>query len=214
MRNLLAVLVVVLLCSSTLSAQKMKQKASFGFKVGANISTFRSAIDYLDFDQSPKLGQVYGGFVQIPVSSSFYIQPEFLYSQLGAKAKSALWGDATFRYNYFSVPVLAKYKVCKNFNVFAGPEFDFLIRARLKQLYKTTTVTYDVKDFDFAYTAGLGVSGKKWTFDARYIHGSQDVSPETGENSFYNQAVQVTVGYKLQPVTKKAKKARKEKKKK
>lgn len=211
MRKLSAVLVVVLLCSSTLSAQKVKQKASFGFKAGTNISTFRSAIDYPDFDQSFKLGMVFGGFVQIPVSSSFYIQPEFLYSQLGGKAESSLWGDATFRYNYFSVPVLAKYKIGNVFNVYAGAEFDFLIRARLKQLYKTTTVTYDVKDFDFAYTAGFGTNGKKWTFDARYIHGSQDVSPETAVNSFFNQAVQFTVGYKLQPKTKKAAKAKKKK---
>ena len=196
----------VILCTAIVSAQTMKQKASFGFKVGANVSSFRTAVDYQDFEANLKLGQVYGAFVQIPVSAKFYIQPEFLYSQLGAKAKSNLWGDVTFRYNYFSVPVHIKYKVVKSFNVFAGADFNVLLRARQKQVYETSTITYDVNDFDFCYTAGLGTSAKKWTFDARYIHGSKDVSARPDKTTFFNQAVQFTVGYKMQHKTRKAKK--------
>ncbi|MBC7946893.1 MAG: PorT family protein [Chitinophagaceae bacterium] len=197
MRNLLAAMVAVVLSCSTLSAQTLKEKTSFGFKAGVNISTFRTAIDYQNFKPAVKLGQVFGGFVQIPVSSRFIIQPEFLYSQLGAKTESQFWGEATFRYNYFSIPVLVKYKLISTWNVFAGAEADFLIRARQKQSLKTSTITNDIKDFDFAYTAGFGTAGPRWIFDARYIHGSQDVSPSAGENTFFNQAVQLTLGYKL-----------------
>jgi Outer membrane protein beta-barrel domain len=207
MRKLLAAPVVILLCCSAVFAQK--PKAAFGFKAGVNVSTFRTAVDYSDFDRNLKLGQVFGAFVQIPVCSSrFTIQPEFLYSQMGAKGTSTAFGEATFRYNYFSMPVLVKYKVAKTFNVFAGVEADFLVRARLKQLYKTSTITYDIKDFDFAYTAGVGASAKQWTFDLRYIHGSQDVSPVADETTFFNQAVQFTLGYKLHRSTKKAKVAK------
>lgn len=209
MRKSLAALAAILLLCSAVFAQKAKTKATLGFKAGVNVSTFRPAVDYSDFDPNLKLGQVFGAFVQIPVCNTrFSIQPEFLYSQLGAKSSSTLWGDATFRYNYFSVPVLVKYKVVTGFHVFAGAEADFLIRARLKQLYKTSTVTYDIKDFDFAYTAGLSASGKKWVFDIRYIHGSQDVSPEPDQNTLFNQAVQATVGYKLHKKAKKAKKTK------
>lgn len=213
MRKLFTAVVVMLLCYSTMSAQKMKQKASLGFKAGVNVSSFRTAVDYTDFDPNVKLGVVLGGFVQIPVSARVTIQPEFLYSQLGAQASSGLWGDVTFRYNYFSVPVLIKYNVVKSFYVYAGGEADFLIRARQKQIYKTTTITYGIKDFDFAYTGGIGTSAKKWTFDLRYIHGSQDVSAAPGQTTFFNQAVQVTLGYKLQPKKAKAKKAKAKKKK-
>jgi hypothetical protein len=197
MRKLLAAVVAVLLCCSALFAQHKKEKSSFGFKAGVNISTFRTAVDYLSFDQSPKLGQVFGAFVQIPLSSHFILQPEFLYSQMGSMAKSTLWGDVTFRYNYFSIPLLLKYKIGKVFNISAGFEANNLIRARQKQTYKTSTITNDIKDFDFAYTAGIATSGKTWTFDLRYIHGSQDVSPAPATTTFFNQAVQVTVGYKL-----------------
>lgn len=212
MRKVSAVVAALLLCTSVVFAQKMKKKAEFGFKAGVNISSFRTAVDYSDFGPDVKLGQVFGGFVQIPVTSRFFIQPEFLYSQLGSKAGSTIWGEVTFRYNYFSMPVLLKYNLVKSLNVYVGGEFDFLIRARTVELYKTSTVTNDVNDFDFGYTAGLGTSGKKWTFDARYIHGSRDVSPVPETNTFFNQAVQLTVGYKLHKRAK-AKKAKGDKKK-
>jgi len=212
MRKLPAALVAVLLCCSAVFAQQKKEKPSFGFKAGVNISTFRTAVDYSDFEPTPKLGQVFGAFVQIPLSSHFILQPEFLYSQMGSMAKSTLWGQTTFRYNYFSIPVLLKYKIGKTFSVSAGFEADNLLRARQKQTYKTSTITYDIKDFDFAYTAGIATAGKSWTFDLRYIHGSQDVSPAAGETTFFNQAVQVTVGYKLPKKVKKTRKATKAKK--
>ncbi|MEI9911958.1 MAG: porin family protein [Bacteroidota bacterium] len=197
MRKLLPALVAVWLCCPSVFAQHKKEKASFGFKAGVNISSFRTAIDYSDFEPTPKLGQVFGAFVQIPLSSRFILQPEFLYSQMGSMAKSTLWGDVTFRYNYFSIPVLLKYKIGKIFSASAGFEANNLVRARQKQTTKTTTITNDIKDFDFAYTAGIATAGKTWTFDIRYIHGSQDVSPAPATTTFFNQAVQLTVGYKL-----------------
>jgi hypothetical protein len=208
MRKSLVAIAALMLCCSAVFAQHMKGKPSFGFKAGVNVSTFRTAVDYSDFGPSPKMGQVFGAFVQIPISSRFFLQPEFLYSQMGSMAKSTLWGDVTFRYNYFSIPVLLKYKVGKTFNVSAGFEANNLIRARQKQVTKTSTITYDIKDFDFAYTAGIGTSSNKWIFDLRYIHGSQDVSPASSQTTFFNQAVQVTVGYKLHKKAKKAKKAK------
>jgi hypothetical protein len=209
MRKSLAAMVAVLFCCSALFAQHTKEKMRLGFKAGVNVSTFRTAVDYSDFGPHMKLGQVFGAFVQVPVCSSrFLVQPEFLYSQMGAKATSSLWGDVTFRYNYFSIPVLVKYKFATGFNVFAGPQFDMLIRARQKQINKTSTITYGIKDFDFVYTAGLGASSKNWIFDIRYMHGSQDVSPAAGETTFFNQGIQATVGYKLYKRTKKAKKAK------
>jgi hypothetical protein len=208
MRKLSAAAVAVLLCCSTAIGQNLKEKTEFGFKAGVNISSFRTAVDYSDFKPGIKLGQVFGAFVHIPLSSRFSLQPEFLYSQLGAKAESTLWGAVTFRYNYFSIPLLVKYKAVKNWTVFAGGEADLLIRARQKQLIKTSTITNEIRDFDFAFTAGIGTSGKNVTFDIRYIHGTQDVSPDAGNTTFFNQGVQATVGYKLHKKAKKAKTAK------
>ena len=205
MRKTLAATVAVLLCCSTIFAQHTKEKLGFGFKAGVNVTTFRTAVDYSDFDPHLKLGQVFGAFAQVPLSSRFLVQPEFLYSQMGSGAHSTQWGDVIFRYNYFSIPILVRYKVNGWLNVFAGPQFDLLIRATQKQTNKVSTITYGIQDFDFLYTAGVGTASKSWTFDLRYMHGSQDVSPDFGTTTFFNQGVQATVGYKLSKKTKKAK---------
>ena len=203
MRNLLAALAVFLLFNSVTFAQFKKEKSVFGFKAGVNISGFRTAVDYADFESQPKAGQVFGGFVNIPVSPRWSLQPEFLYSQLGTRSNSTTWGNATFRYNYFSMPLVMKYRITKCLNAFAGGDANFLIRATLKGDVHKEYVTNDIKDFDFAYTAGIGADSKRWTFDARYIHGTQDVSPDASHTTFFNKAIQATVGYKL---IKKAKK--------
>jgi hypothetical protein len=209
MRKLPAVVVAVLFCCSSIFAQPIKEKTKFGFKAGGNLSGFRPGAKYPEIGLDLKTGVVLGAFVHIPISKRFSLQPEFLYSQLGSKSNSIRWGYVTFRYNYFSIPLLVKYKVTHHFNVFAGAEFDNLIRARQKGS-PTKTITYDVKDFDFAYTAGIGASfSRHWTFDIRYIHGTQDVSVEPNETTFYNRAVQATFGYKLNKGAKKVKKAKK-----
>jgi Outer membrane protein beta-barrel domain len=211
MRKLLAAMVAVLLCCTATFAQTGKAKSALGFKAGMNVSTFRTAVDYSDFESSLKVGYVLGAFVEIPLKSRFVLQPEFLYSQMGSKGSSSEWGSVTFKYNYFSIPLLLKYKVAKSFTVFAGPEADFLIRARQKDFFRTTTITNDIQDFDCGFTVGAEYwFSKSWVLGARYIHGINDVSLDDEGHTFFNQGLQVNVGYKL---FRKIKKAKKEKKK-
>jgi hypothetical protein len=57
-------------------------------------------------------------------------------------------------------------------------------------------------------------ASRNFVVGARYIHGSQDVSTKSGQNTFFNQGVQVTVGYKLLKKTHKKERVKKERKKK
>lgn len=95
--------------------------------------------------------------------------------------------------------MLVKFKVFEKWNLVAGPEFDFLIRAREKDyLNHRNTLTNDIKDFDFAFTVGFETwLSKNVVVGARYIHGTQDVSSTPNENTLFNQAVQATIGWKL-----------------
>src|SRR5215813_5954799 len=196
MRKILAAVVAVLLFSATF-AQSIKGKSVFGFKLGMNASTFRTAVNYPDFHPSFKDGLVLGCFVEIPFSPKFKFQPEFLYTQMGAKGSSTEWGNVTFKYSYFSIPLLAKYNVINNFTVFGGPEADFLIRARQHTFTGVKTITNDIQDFDCGFTVGAELAlGKKWTLNARYIHGIRDSSLDDENFTFFNQAAQVNVGYK------------------
>ena len=205
MRKLL-VAVAAVLCSSIVFAQTTKAKTKMGFKAGVNLSDFRTAVDYSDVKTKMLAGAVLGVYVNIPLSSRFSLQPEFLYSQLGAKSQSITqWGGYyTFRYNYFAIPLLFKFHVTNSFDLIAGGEGDILIRARQRGT-PSKTITYDIKDFDFLYTAGLGYRQKKWSFDLRYLHGSQDVSLNWSETTFFNRAVQFSIGYQLNKKAKKAK---------
>ncbi len=210
MRKLLAAVVATVLLYSATFAQTGKGKSAFGFKAGMNVSTFRTAVDYTDFESALKVGIVLGGFVEIPASSRFTIQPEFLYTQMGSKGASSAWGSVTFKYNYFSIPILVKYKLSNSFNVFAGPQADFLIRARKKNFFGTETITNEIQDFDCGFTAGAEYwFSKRWVLGVRYIHGIRDSALDDEVHTLFNQGGQVTVGYKLFKRTKKAKKEKK-----
>ena len=210
MRKIVAAAVAVLLCFTSF-AQTSKQKAAFGFKAGFNISSFRTAVEYETFDPGLKAGFAVGAFVDIPVSRKFSVQPEFFYNQMGAKAFDNAFGDKTFRLNYFSVPILVKFRAAKNFNVLVGPEMDFLIRASEEDIDDhVERITNDIKDFDFAVTAGAEfILSKNITIGARYIHGTQDISTTANENTLFNQGVHFNFAWKLLKKTKKAKTAAK-----
>lgn len=61
-----------------------------------------------------------GLYVNIPVTSSLSIQPEFLYSRKGTELSYDnlfATGTAKFKLNYIEVPVLLKMNVTDNFNI-------------------------------------------------------------------------------------------------
>ncbi|MDF2380188.1 PorT family protein [Nostoc ellipsosporum NOK] len=210
MRKASAILVAFLLSCSALFAQYEKGKPSIGIKTGLNISTFRTPLSYSDFNPSwDKAGFVAGAFVELPLNKRFSIQPEFLYSAMGSNVETDK-GDTRYRFNYFSIPLVVKFKFAKAWRVLAGVQGDVLFRGRERMDYidETVTVTDRTRDFDFGYTGGFEASiSPRFTVMARYIHGIQDVSPTSNVNTAMNQAVQATVNFYLcKPGAKKAKK--------
>ena len=138
-----------------------------------------------------------GAFFRIHVAKSFSVQPEFLFSSMGAKVDDGL-SESTQRINYFSIPILAKYHFAKYFAAVAGPQFDFLLQARNMNSSLSTKTTNQYEDNSFAATAGiefwpthcLGAS-------ARYMHGLNDIMRNGAGSSVKNQGVQVTLAVKL-----------------
>nr|WP_290713828.1 porin family protein [Flavihumibacter sp. CACIAM 22H1] len=114
MRKASAILVAFLLSCSALFAQYEKGKPSIGIKTGLNISTFRTPLSYSDFNPSwDKAGFVAGAFVELPLNKRFSIQPEFLYSAMGSNVETDK-GDTRYRFNYFSIPLVVKFKFAKS----------------------------------------------------------------------------------------------------
>ena len=127
----------------------------FGLKTGANFSKFVGEDD----ESTVKTGP-YGGFLaNIPILPSLSVQPELLYSNLGAKQKR---DDDKVKADlgYIAVPVMLQYNHSSGFYAETGPEFSGLLSAKAKTDINGEKGTKDLKDefkkFKAAWGIGVG----------------------------------------------------------
>ena len=178
------------------------QDVTFGAKAGINVANqkFKSGTDGTTQTGNSKVGLAIGGFAEIGVSENFAVQPELLYSQMGAQDKST-GTTVTVNVDYIAVPVLAKYKNA-GFGVYAGPQVGILVNAKYKGGGTSIDGKNDYKSIDFN-----AVFGAEYTFDpgvvisARYLFGLANIA-KTGTGSNFsngdkvtNSAFNVTLGY-------------------
>lgn len=165
---------------------------SFGLKAGLNVSTISG-------DDSKAKAGFYGGvFANIPVASSFSVQPEVLYNGVGAKADGM--EDLKVNLSYISVPVMFQYNALPNFYLEAGPQFSFLIDSK----FKYQNVSVDGKDYVKGFDFGIGLgAGYYFTpnigLTARYVAGVTDIAKETNgiQAEGKNNVFQVGLAYKF-----------------
>lgn len=207
------ILGLAVISSSFALAQTAKTSSSpvrFGIKAGMNIASL-SKDEGLE-DQKSKIGFNAGAFANIPVASSFSIQPEILYSGLGAKQtfKESV-GNETNGYktkdsystnlNYLAVPVMFQYNFVPNFYIEAGPEFGFLLGGKTKGDNETTTYVNGTattatksysEDIDTEhlnkFNVGIGIGLGYYFTDnigvtARYVAGVTDLAKDRPSNS-------------------------------
>ncbi|AZB26324.1 MULTISPECIES: porin family protein [Chryseobacterium] len=163
----------------------------FGLKAGLNVSTISN------YDVNSKAGFYAGAFATIPVAQDFSVQPEVLYSGVGAKSKH----DSSDKLNldYIAVPVMFQYNALPNLYVEAGPQFGFLVSAKSKFNNGSVDVKDATKGFDFGL--GLG-AGYYFTpnigVNLRYVAGLTDiVKDRIGGDSAKNGVFQAGLSYKF-----------------
>lgn len=163
----------------------------FGLKAGLNVSTISN------YDVNSKAGFYAGAFATIPVAQDFSVQPEVLYSGVGAKSKH----DSSDKLNldYIAVPVMFQYNALPNLYVEAGPQFGFLVSAKSKFNNGSVDVKDATKGFDFGL--GLG-AGYYFTpnigVNLRYLAGLTDiVKDRIGGDSAKNGVFQAGLSYKF-----------------
>src|SRR6266542_2802828 len=205
MRKIFTILFIFIFTSTSLLAQKKKFHVSldYGVKTGMNFShlLLRDLSDNVDHDFNSKwrTGFVLGMFVKVPVYKKFSIQPEFLYSSMGGDYYTPTSGPSGFqhvrdRYNYFSIPVMAKYQLCSHINIVAGPQFDFLIEGKERNSSGTYKVSDQLKDFDGMVTGGVEfMTGKTINWMLRYMKGFNDLENRANGVRFYQEGIQATV---------------------
>ncbi|RMZ60254.1 PorT family protein [Chryseobacterium nematophagum] len=179
---------------------------SFGIKGGMNVSSFSK--DATVDSQKSKIGFNAGVFANIPVASSFSVQPEVLYSQYGEKSNYNVLGNkvsASTKLDYIAVPVMFQYNALPNLYVEAGPEFGFLVSAKNKYTVDATgqsTTTADFKDNLNTFNLGIGLgAGYYFTpnigLTARYVAGVTDIIKNNSGDSVRNNLFQVGLAYKF-----------------
>lgn len=205
MRKIVFILANVLFLSSTVDAQKKLveildfNKTSLGIKTGTNISKAALSGKIAGvLESNYRRGFVAGAFVNIPVfNSPLSVQPEFLYSSMGADILTELNEKHNLRFNYFSVPILLKYKITKKLTAMAGPQGDAIIYAREDNKYGLFNISKTVNEYDISATGGFEWwFNKHLVFGGRYIHGFNKVYP-IGNVSTNNRAFQFSIGLRF-----------------
>jgi hypothetical protein len=140
------------------------------------------------------VGAVVGAFVNVRLIDNFGIQPELLYSMKGSKLSDF---DTTYKLDYLSVPVMAKYYF-GGLNLQAGPIFDFLLSAKAEYDSGDEDIKEYLKGLDFGFGLGLGYDlPLGLSFDARYLMGLSNISDdsESEDLDIKTTGFQITIGF-------------------
>jgi len=186
-----------------------QESIKFGIKAGVNFSTFGGDADNAD----SRTGFHAGAVAEFKLSENFSVQPELLYSQLGAKTEynesdglGIYRVEETAKYDYIALPILAKYYIIEGLSIEAGPQVGFLINAKgetkISAGGESGTSEADVKDLtksvDFGVAAGLAYDLPMGVFfQARYYAGLSNTYDGEGNADIKNSAFQISVGYKF-----------------
>lgn len=170
------------------------KRFSAGFKIGLNGSNIR-----LENGENSdwKTGLVTGLFFNIKTSDKLSLQPELLYSSMGGRQVLEP-NNSSLRLNYFSIPLMVKYRASNKLSLLAGPQIDMLIQAKSKNSdSQFAKLTDDFNESSFNLTGGVEFMPLKCMgFTLRYIYGLSNVAEE-GAMEMKNQGVQLTTSIKF-----------------
>lgn len=129
--------ITIILSLFSLSITGMAQdKIEFGLKAGINSSSLNSNIESATI--SSRQSFYAGGMAIFPVSKSFSIQSELLYSGEGTKTNVI-----EMELNYLRVPILLQYKHSSGFHVEAGPQLGFMVNHKVTLIDQEDKVEAD-----------------------------------------------------------------------
>jgi hypothetical protein len=197
-KKLILLFFSVIIISFIVNAQFPKNKKDsdirFGVRLGFGVAS--------PSENGPYFGLNTGVFAGIPVSSSFTIQPELVYAQLGIR-KILLGGNTNARtvLDYLTIPILAKYNFNKSgFSVLAGTQYGFLLSAKDKINNHITDIKSKVSSGDVAaifgaeyfFKIGVGIA-------VRYQFGFSNIPKPNYENivNAKNKAILFSVAYRF-----------------
>lgn len=180
----LSLIVFILLFS--FSSGVNAQGIGLGLKAGANFANQ----DITDISTSSRTSFHGGAYLTIAFSEKWAIQPELLFSSQGSEIPDL---NEIAQMDYFSIPVLLRWKPVSVLSVHAGPQFSTLMSAVNKS---GDDIKEEFKNSDFGLALGatvhlpLGLNG-----GLRYVWGFTDVADLDNDISVKNKTWQIFVGW-------------------
>ena len=185
-----------------------------GVKIGIDISSLPNAGEVFDqvvkqpsTETSAKFGVTFGGFVILPITGQFSLQPELMFVGKGVKLKEATNnGTVTASLRYLEFPLLLRYATTVgNYPAFllVGPTLGIKASTGAHLDGPNGTVDYDidsaVRNFDGGIAFGGGIDYHHYVFEVRYTLGlsdiASDVFPHT--DALKNRVFAVLAGYRF-----------------
>jgi hypothetical protein len=206
--SLLAVVAMTNHSKAQDAAMDLREKLSFGAKVGLNNSNVYDTKND-EFRADSKFGLAGGIFVGIPLSKYIGIQPELLVSQRGFKSENSILGN-TYSLkrttSYVDIPLMISIKPSEFISILAGPQYSFLVQQNDTYDNGTTTVEQqtdfkndNVRKNTLCFTGGLDINLKHIVIGAR---AGWDILNNEGDGSsntprYKNMWYQGTIGYRF-----------------
>lgn len=201
MKKSVAILTIALagvLWAGTANAQGL----SLGVKGGLNVSKF-GGDDAAEgtIDPSNRTGFAVGGFANIGFGQVFAVQPEFLYSQRGAKYEGGGTALGEVKVSYIEIPLLAVISPAlagapgvRPFFM-AGPVASIKVGCSIDSV-DCEDDTIEDTDLGLAFGAGAGIAAGRGTFliDGRYGLGLASISTDDAVD-IKNQGFSIMLGY-------------------
>ncbi len=217
---------ILLLASIIISTFAIAQvQPSFGIRAGVTsagmqgdvVNNLKGMLDFTNgmVSTNNRQGFFAGVYATIPVSDKISVEPALYYSQKGYEIKGALSlkgadflganAKAKLNSQYIDIPLVLKANF-SGFQIFAGPQFSYLLNADLRTtagllgfnlLNKNMDATSQFNRTDFAATFGAGYQiSHGINIMASYDHGLSKADANKNLNS-YNRSFKVGIGMSL-----------------
>jgi hypothetical protein len=155
-----------------------------------------------------------GGYVDIPIAHGISIEPGLEYSKKGYAMKGDLQVDALkflglnvglqVQSHYIDMPLVVKVNLVKGLNVYAGPQFSYLLRSTLNAkagvlgislFNKGYGITSRFNRVDMGLTGGVGYQlANGFNIRAGYDYGLSKLDKHNSYSA-YNRVIKVSVGF-------------------
>ena len=193
-------------------AAPLSAQTTLGVRGGVSIAEISIDEEGESINFDSRTGFVGGGFANFQLGETFFVQPELLYAQKGAKDALDSSVDATIKLDYLSIPVLfgAAFGIGDGGvtpRIFAGPEVSFELSCKVSAEVEGISASADCSenelqtksvDFGLVFGAGVGipVGSFEIVLDGRYDLGLTDIEDSDSEfdTSAKNRAWQFTAG--------------------